>query len=156
MNPIVNATAHRVASAWQALGLAVNVVELTASDFVNRLQGGTFTAAVVDLNIGLDPDLTPLLESTQVINGGSNVSGYQDATLDKALAAARAYANISTRKKAFSTLEGQLATAQPILPLFFRDVTMVADGTVTGPAPRDVSDPSQRFSDVVTWRVVGR
>ena len=39
---------------------------------------GKFSAAVGDVTIGLDPDLYPLLASSQTVTGGSNVIGLQD------------------------------------------------------------------------------
>ena len=44
---------------------------------------------VGDVTIGLDPDLYPLLASSQTVTGGSNVIGLQDPALDKLLVAAR-------------------------------------------------------------------
>ena len=38
-----------------------------------RLSTGKFQVAVADLRIGLDPDLYPLLASSQTLTGGSNV-----------------------------------------------------------------------------------
>ena len=49
-----------------------------------------FQVAVADVMVGLDPDLYPLLASSQTLTGGSNVMGVQDPALDALLAAARA------------------------------------------------------------------
>jgi peptide/nickel transport system substrate-binding protein len=156
VNPVANAAAHRVAVAWQGLGLGVKVTELSAADFVDRLRGGDFSAAVVDQNVGLDPDLYPLLASSQAAAGGSNVSGIQSTALDAALAKARQPGTTAARRQAFADLQKLLSDLQPILPLFFRDVTVVASDRVSGTASRIVADASQRFGDVVTWRLVGR
>ena len=133
-NAVASATATQVVKAWQALGFDARVSALPAADFVDRLQAGEFTAALVDVSIGLDPDLYPLLASTQARAGGSNVSGIQDATLDAALSAARAAVTMETRKQAYARLEKLLATSQPILPLFFRDILYVASDRLAGPA----------------------
>ena len=85
-NPIVHAIADRVATAWTSLGLATTVEALPPGEFVERLRTGDFAAAVIDVNLGLDPDPYPILASTQAREGGSNVTGIQDATLDAALA----------------------------------------------------------------------
>ncbi len=54
-----------------------------------RLRSGDFTAAVVDIAEGLEPDLYPLLATSQVRASGSNLAGYQDPALDPLLEAAR-------------------------------------------------------------------
>ncbi len=156
VNPVVNATAKEVAADWKAIGLSVKVVELAAGDFVDRLRGGKFTAAVVGVGVGLDPDPYPLLASTQVQTGGSNVSGFQDAGLDKALSAARMPGTDAARRTAYSKLQKTLGLLEPVLPLFFGDIVTVASAHLQGPTSRPLADPSGRFSDVVTWRVVGR
>ena len=72
---------------WKAIGLAVTHVPLPPGEFVTgRLATGKFSAAVGDVTIGLDPDLYPLLASSQTVTGGSNVIGLQDPALDKLLA----------------------------------------------------------------------
>jgi len=88
-NPVAWAMAGAVAEDWRALGLTVDVVGLPAAELGARLQDGAFAAALLDVAVGLDPDLYPLMASTQTISGGSNVSGLQDATLDAKLLAAR-------------------------------------------------------------------
>jgi ABC-type transport system substrate-binding protein len=155
-NPIVNGAAKRVAAAWTSLGLATTVEALPAAEFVARLQTGSFQAAVVDVNMGLDPDPYPILASTQVRTGGSNVSGFQSAALDKALVAARAPGTITNRRKAYRELQVLLGTLQPMPTLFFRDSVMVAGQELAGPAPRPVADAGGRFWDVVRWESSGR
>ena len=79
-----------VAHDWTALGIGVTHVPLAPGDLVTgRLAKGKFQAAVGDVTIGLDPDLYPLLASSQTVTGGSNVIGLQDPALDKLLVAAR-------------------------------------------------------------------
>ena len=110
-------------------------------------------AAVLPLAVGLDPDLYPILASTQTRTGGSNVSGIQDPALDKLLAAARAPGTDEVRKAAYAALQARLAETFYILPLAFRDDYVVLRNTVQGPAPRSVGTSGDRFWDVLTWRL---
>ena len=88
-NVIAHAAATRVAAAWTSLGLATTVEALPPGELVERLRAADFSVAVIDVNMGLDPDPYPILASSQARGGGANVSGIQDAALDKALVAAR-------------------------------------------------------------------
>src|SRR5690606_11709219 len=106
-----------------------------------------------DLNIGLDPDLYPLLASTQATSHGSNVAGLQDAELDKLLVAARSPGTDEARRAAYRALEAYLAERHYLLPLAFRDVVVVARDVLVGPTVHQVADPSDRFWDVLTWTV---
>ena len=89
-NPAAFAAAEAVTRDWSALGLTVTHIALSPGDFVTgRLATGKFQVAVGDVTVGLDPDLYPLLASSQTVTGGSNVIGLQDPALDKLLVAAR-------------------------------------------------------------------
>ncbi|MBF6604451.1 MAG: peptide ABC transporter substrate-binding protein [Chloroflexi bacterium] len=153
-NPIVFATTNAVAADWRRFGLKVTVTALTPHDFVDsRLAPGKYDAAVVDVDVGLDPDLYPFLASTQTTTGGANVSGVQIPALDAKLIAARAYGPAAKRAAAFRSLQTYLGQTVLSLPLFFRDEPVVVSDRVWGPTPREIADPSGRFWDVLTWRL---
>ena len=156
VNPVTAGVATRVAAAWTSLGIPTTVTSLTAGDLVARLRGADFVAVVADVNVGLDPDPYPLLASSQIQAGGSNVSGYQDPALDAALTAARAPGTDSARRAAYSRLETLLGRLEPILPLFFRDSVFVVSDRLVGPKAVPIADPSGRFWDVIAWSSFGR
>lgn len=151
-SPRLAATAAYVRDAWTRLGLSVDIVELPAAELVERLRAGTYTAAVVDIAMGLEPDVFPLLASSQVRASGSNLSGYQDPALDKLLEAARAVGTPETRMAAWKALLAGLAERQPILPLAWSTEVMLARG-LDGMTPRLIAAPGDRFWDVLAWRL---
>jgi peptide/nickel transport system substrate-binding protein len=153
-NPAAYAAAEAVARDWSAFGIPVEHTGLPPAEFVReRLTQGDYDVAVGDIAIGLDPDLYPLLASTQTVSGGSNVMGVQDPALDALLVKARQPGTDAERKTAYSELQAHLATGSYLLPLAFADETMVVHEQVVGPEIRQVSDPSDRFWDVLTWRL---
>jgi ABC-type transport system substrate-binding protein len=152
-NPVLYQTALRVADAWRAIGLEVTVDAVTTSAYLTRLYAGQFGSAIVDFEVGLDPDLGPMLLSTQVGSGGSNVSGMHDPTLDQLLLKVRKTVVPAARKLAVSDLERYLSTTMPILPLAFRDYDLVVSNGVRGLVSNEISDPSGRFWDVIDWRL---
>lgn len=154
--PELRALADAVAAAWQAIGLQVRVEALPADELIaRRLRPGEFDVALLDVDLGLDPDLWPLLSSPQAVEGGSNLSGYQSSVTDALLAAARLPADPVTRRQRFTALERRLAEQLPILPVAFVDrVFLVRDGLM-GVAPRLIRDASDRYWDVLSWRLAG-
>jgi peptide/nickel transport system substrate-binding protein len=146
--------AAAVVADWTAVGIAATHEPLPPGTFVtDRLSTGDFSVAVVDVIIGLDPDLYPLLASSQTLTGGSNIAGLQDPALDALLVAARAPGTAEERKAAYSALQKQLAAGRYLLPVAFADEVVVARDTLQGPEIRQVTDPSDRFWDVLTWRL---
>ena len=153
-NPAAYAAAAAVARDWNAFGISVKHTALPPAEFVGeRLMQREFDVAVGDIAIGLDPDLYPLLASTQTLSGGSNVVGVQDQTLDRLLTTARAPGTEAERREAYTKLQEHLTKARYVLPLAFADETTVVHEVVAGPVVRQVSDPSDRFWDVLTWRL---
>lgn len=148
------AMAIAIAAGWTAAGVDAVAVPLPAAEFAGvRLREGDFDAALVSVSIGLDPDLYPLLASTQSTRGGSNFSGIQDGALDDLLEAARAPGTDEQRKEAYRALQVRLAERQYLLPLAFRETVVVVRDTLSGPEIRTVGDAGDRFWDVLTWRL---
>ena len=153
-NPGLFAAAAAVAADWKYIGIQVSHVPLPPGEFVTgRLATADFTVAVADVTVGLDPDLYPLLASTQTLTGGSNVIGLQDPALDKLLVVARKPGSAADRMTAYASLQVQLAKGQYVLPLAFADEAIVVRDTLQGPQLRQVADRSDRFWDVLTWRL---
>ena len=116
-NPRLAAVTDFVAKAWKDFGIGVVVVETPGADLATRLHAGDFSASILDITTGLEPDLYPLLASSQVRGAGTNLSGYQDRALDVLLEAARKPAEPAARSAAWKALLTALAARQPLLPL---------------------------------------
>lgn len=153
-NPTTMAVAEAVAADWKAFGLQTVVTGLPPAQFVEeRLRKGTFQSAAIDVNIGLDPDLYPLFASTQATSAGSNISGIQDVALDRDLNRARAPGSEAARKAAYSKLQMRLVDRTYVLPIAFRNELVVVSNRLRGPVVRELGDPSDRYWDVLTWRL---
>ncbi|MCI0346947.1 MAG: ABC transporter substrate-binding protein, partial [Chloroflexi bacterium] len=153
VNPTAYAVARSVARAWREIGLAVDHVGLDATTLSERLRSGDFDVAVIAINVGLDPDLFPLLASSQTTGARTNVLGLQDPALDALLSAARAPGTLEARTAAYTALQVRLAATTYLLPLAFRDEVALVRDTVTGATIRAVGDVGGRFWDVLTWRL---
>jgi peptide/nickel transport system substrate-binding protein len=153
-NPILAAVGAQVAADWTRLGFTVTTLEADPAVIAaDKLATGDFTAAIVSVAVGHDPDLYPLLASTQTRTGGANVFGVQDATLDNLLEAARQPGQIGARMTAFGKVQQRLATGSYVLPIAWPDTVVVLGPRVAGPIERTVSDGSERFWDVLDWRL---
>jgi peptide/nickel transport system substrate-binding protein len=153
-SPSLAAVADAVAADWRAFGIDAKRVDLGPGETIaSRLHEAKFDVAVVDLAIGQDPDLYPLLASSQTRTGGLNVIGFQDPGLDRLLAAARAPGTPADRTAAYAAVQAELAKSRPLLPVAFADELVVVRDDLQGPVVRPVADPSDRFWDVLTWRL---
>jgi peptide/nickel transport system substrate-binding protein len=151
-NPTLYRVAQQVASDWRDLGLQVSVVTAPVSDYRQQLVGGQFDAAVVEYRLGLDPDVSPLLLSTQAAPAGPNLSGVADSTLDRLLQTVRTTPG-SGRPAAISALEKYITSNVLMLPICFSDYQFVVSSRVAGVETGQIGDPSGRFWDVLDWRL---
>jgi peptide/nickel transport system substrate-binding protein len=152
-NPIAYRVAQQVATDWRALGLNVTLQPVAAATYTQRLEGADFDAAVVDYRLGLDPDVSSLFLSTQVSPAGSNLTGVQDQGLDRLLANVRTTTDPTDRQTAVSALEKYVTTNVLMLPICFADYEFVVSDRVQGLSPNEIADPSDRFWDVLDWRL---
>jgi peptide/nickel transport system substrate-binding protein len=152
-NPVAFQVAGRVAAGWRGLGLEVNLQAFGAADYATHLSSGDFDAAVVDYQVGLDPDISPLLLSTQVAPNGSNLSGVADTTLDQLLTTVRTTTDPTARETAISALEKYVSTNVLMLPICFADYEFVVSNRVQNVSTNQIADPSGRFWDVLDWRL---
>lgn len=152
VNPRLAAIADAVQASWTALGLRVTVTEIAGADLAARLRAGTFTAALLDIASGLEPDLYPLLDSSQVRAAGSNRSGYQDPGLDRLLEAARQPGTTAARRSAWGALLQGLSDRLPVLPIVWADEEMVVRG-LSGNVPELIERTGDRYWDVLAWRL---
>jgi peptide/nickel transport system substrate-binding protein len=152
-NPVAFRMATQVSTAWTGLGLSVSLQAVGAADYNSRLTSGDFDSAVVDYQLGLDPDVSPLLLSTQAAPAGSNLSGIADRTLDGLLLGVRTTSEPVARQAAVSALEKYVSANVLMLPLCFADYEFVVSGRVKGAAANQIADPSTRYWDVLDWRL---
>ena len=151
-NPRLAAMTSALAHAWTDFGIGVDVVETPASSLATRLRTGDFTAAALDITTGLEPDLYPLLASSQVRGSGTNLTGYQDPALDALLEAARKPGTAEARATAWKALLTGLAAREPLLPIAWHSESVLFRG-VDGPTARLIAGPGDRFWDVLAWRL---
>jgi peptide/nickel transport system substrate-binding protein len=153
-NPILAAIGSQVAADWRALGFGVDVVQEDAATIAaDRLRTGDYTAAVVSIEVGHDPDLYPLLASSQTQTGGANVFGIQDPDLDTLLETARQPNPDDVRIAAFDEVQKRLSAQTYLLPVAWPDTVVVLGKRVEGTSSRTVADGSERFRDVLDWRL---
>jgi ABC-type transport system substrate-binding protein len=153
-NPVLAAVGSQVAADWRALGFGVDVVqEDPATIAADRLRAGEFTAAVVPIELGHDPDLYPLLASSQTQSGGANIFGVQDQDLDPLLEAARRPGTDAARTAAFTAVQKRLGEQTYLLPIAWPDTVVALGKRVEGTVQRTVADGSERFFDVLDWRL---
>ncbi len=153
-NPALNAVARAVVGAWTSLGLHVTLAELPPTELIQqRLLQHDFSVALIEMDLGRVPDLQPLLISTQAVKGGTNLAGFENTSFDALLAAAHGYATPAIHTQRVAALTTAFAAQTPFLPLVFPARVVVYRDAVTGPGIVPLGNPSDRFWDILDWRL---
>lgn len=151
-HPVDAAVAAQAAAAWTAFGIPTRVTELSPIDLTSRFASGTFQLAVLNVDVGIDVDLYPLLGSGAVLTGG-NVAGIQLKDLDLLLNRARLPGDRATRTAALVALQKWLAETNYILPIRFRAVELLTSSRVTQVTPMLVDEPESYLRAVLFFRL---
>ncbi len=151
-HPADAAVAAQAAAAWTAFGIPTQVTELSPIDLTSRLSSGTFQLAVLNVDVGIDVDLYPLLGSGAVLTGG-NVAGIQLKDLDLLLNRARQPGDRAARTASLVALQKWLAETNYILPIRFRAVELLSSSRVAQVAPMLVDEPESYLRAVLSFRL---
>ena len=151
-HPVDAAVAAQAAAAWTAFGIPTQVTELSPVDLTSRLASGAFQLAVLNVDVGIDVDLYPLLGSGAVLTGG-NVAGIQLKDLDVLLNRARQPGDRAARTASLVALQKWLAETNYILPIRFRSVELLSSSRVTQVAPMLVDEPESYLRAVLSFRL---
>jgi peptide/nickel transport system substrate-binding protein len=150
--PEDTAVATQAASAWNAFGVPTIVTEVDAETLTSRLATGDFDLVVLNVDVGIDPDLYPLLGSAAVLSGG-NVVGIQLKELDALLNEARKPTEREARVKALAAVQRWCAANNYLLPIRFKAEGLLVVSRLTGLAPLLVREPETHLRDVLSFRL---
>ncbi|MFM8894490.1 MAG: ABC transporter substrate-binding protein, partial [Actinomycetales bacterium] len=150
--PEDTAVAKQAAAAWTAFGIPTLVKEVDAEMLTARLATGDFDLVVLNVDVGIDPDLYPLLGSAAVLSGG-NVVGIQLKELDALLNEARKPAEREVRVKALAAVQRWCAANNYLLPIRFKAEELLVSPRLTGLVPLLVREPETHLRDVLSFRL---
>ncbi|MEY4072417.1 MAG: hypothetical protein RLY94_572, partial [Chloroflexota bacterium] len=146
------AVANQAAASWSAFGVPTVVAEIDAATLTERLATGNFDLAVLNVDVGIDPDLYPLLGSAAVLTGG-NIVGIQLKELDSLLNEARQPVALDVRKKALAAVQRWCAANNYLLPIRFLARELLIAPRLTGVTPLLVQEPETHLRDVLSFRL---
>ena len=123
--------AGMIADELEALGCTVTLDVLPWADFAQALDRGQFDLYLAETTLTPDFDLAPLLTS----GGAVNRTGFSNAQVDALLAQARRETE-KERVTTFVTLCGAVAEQAPIIPVCFKNGSVIAQwGALEGLRP---------------------
>lgn len=144
--------AENVARQWAAIDAEVTVQALDAATFVDQhLLARDFQTALVEVDVGPDPDPYPFWHTSQIAAPGRNLSGYSDPLMDDVLERARQNTDLARRQELYEDFASFLIAGAPAAPLYAPVSVYVQRSNIKGFTPSLLITPASRFSNLHEW-----
>jgi peptide/nickel transport system substrate-binding protein len=157
-DPLYTAVAAEIQEDWSRLGVGVTTVPVPLGELVeDRLSGGNYQAALMELDAGRfpDPDPYPLWHEAQ-IDEGQNYSRWENRTASEYLEQARVINDLNERARLYRNFQVLFNRELPALPLFYKVYTYGVDEQVQGIRFGPVFTTGDRFQNILDWFLLAR
>lgn len=147
---------QKLQTAWQALGVDVEVQLVADTDLQNAIKGRAYDALLYGISIGNDPDVFAYWHSTQAdLRSGSrlNFSNYKSTPADKALEAGRSRTDDQLRAAKYKPFLQAWRNDAPALALYQPRFLYINRGQLHGFAPKKINSAADRFGNVENWMI---
>lgn len=146
------ATAHAVASYWEAVGIPATVRVYPLTEFNQSiLRPRAYDAILFGEVVGRSLDLFAFWHSSQRNDPGLNLALYTSAAADKSLAAARAATDPATRETHLREFVATIRSDSPAIFLYSPEIGYVLPSHIKGVELGTLTAPSDRFASIHAW-----
>lgn len=150
----------RVATAlqkqWKQIGVDVQVVLQSSSDFQTTLAQHTYQALLYGISIGVDPDVFVYWDSSQADPRSPhrfNFSEYKSAVADASLEAGRTRLDPTLRVAKYQPFLQVWQADAPALGMYQPRFLYITHGTVAGLSEHAINTDTDRFNNVENWMI---
>jgi peptide/nickel transport system substrate-binding protein len=145
-------TANYLRTAWQAIGVQVNVAPDSSNDIVNSLiPARNYESLLFGNVLGPSSDLYSFWDSSQDFAPGLNLSLYNSSAANSLIEKARQNAVGSSTAQELASAQANIAGNYPAVFLYSPDYVYVTNKNVQGISTDLLNDPSDRFREIEGW-----
>ncbi len=145
-------TASYLQTAWQAIGVQVNVIPVASNDIVNSLiPARNYESLLFGNVLGPSSDLYSFWDSSQDFAPGLNLSLYNNPTVNSLIERARQNTSSTAIANELAAAQADIVADYPAVFLYSPDYVYVSNKTIQGISPGFLTDPSDRFREVEGW-----
>jgi peptide/nickel transport system substrate-binding protein len=146
-------TANLIRTAWQAIGVQVNITTDSPSNIAaNEIKNRSYEALLFGNALGPSSDLYSFWDSSQRFSPGLNLAILGDSTVDSPIEAARQTSSTTVTTAKLAQAQMEIESDYPAVFLYSPNYLYAAGANVQGVTTTDLlTDPSNRFLDVTGW-----
>jgi peptide/nickel transport system substrate-binding protein len=145
-------TASYLQTAWQNIGVQVNVIPDSSNDIVNNLiPARNYESLLFGNVLGPSSDLFSFWDSSQDFAPGLNLSLYNDPAVSTLIERARQNPIGASTAQTIASAQADIAVDYPAVFLYSPDYVYVTNKSTQGITTDLLTDPSDRFREVTNW-----
>ncbi|HEY5220606.1 MAG TPA: ABC transporter substrate-binding protein [Candidatus Paceibacterota bacterium] len=146
-------TASYLQTAWQAIGVQVNVIPDSSDDIVNNLiPARNYESLLFGNVLGPSSDLYSFWDSSQDFAPGLNLSLYNSTAVNTLIERARQNTVSASTSVELATAQTDIVASYPAIFLYSPDYVYVTNNNVQGIVTSTLLiDPSDRFREIESW-----
>jgi peptide/nickel transport system substrate-binding protein len=150
--PELVATAHEVASDWQAVGVKVTVQVYPLSELnTDVIRPRAYDAVLFGEVVGRGADFFAFWHSSQRNDPGLNLALYANANVDALLSQARTTNDEKQRDKLYAQFAAAIGKDDPAVFLYAPEFLYLVPKTLQGVELGALTSASERFLNVYEW-----
>jgi len=148
--------ADAIAEQLGAYGVEVVVLPVPAAELVSqRLIPREYELALFGWEANVDPDPYLGWHTSQISEVGRNIAGFQDASADAILEAARLTSDGGERRELYTAFEQRFAERAASVVVLYPARLYVLPASMSGFEPGLLFQPSDRFRNISHWSPFG-
>lgn len=144
------AMAENIANQWSQFNLDVTVDAVPSEVYEQRLLSGEFDTAIVEYELGADPDVFAYWHADQYPDG-LNYGAVSDSRISEILERGRQTVNNLSRITVYHDFQIEFANQAIAIPLYYPLYTYAVDRQVEGVQLGFISSPEDRFRTIQSW-----
>ncbi len=138
-------------TAWQNVGVKIDVQLVDADSFAQRIQGRDYDIVLAGQSLGDNLDTYSYWHSTQANSNGLNLSNYKSFAADQLIELIRESFVQTEKDKKMNDLAKVIAHDAPAIFLYRPLYSLASDAKVKGIYLQKLGYSSDRFSSIDQW-----
>lgn len=137
------------------IGVALDILKFPISQIEqDYIKPRNYQMLLFGEVLGAIPDLLPFWHSSQKMDPGLNLSGYENKEADKLLEDARKNPDAGQRKQDLEQFQDIIISDAPAIFLYCPDYIYWASKNLEGITTQKIVDPSKRFTGIENWYIL--
>ncbi len=149
--PLLAQVANILKSQWEKIGISVEVKTLNILDLKPLIKERSYDGLLYGEALGMLFDPYPFWHSSQKIDPGLNLTGYENKDADKLLKEGRETLDENERKGKYEKFQDILIEDAPAVFLYNSGYLYLISDKIKGIETKKIVDPAKRFSNIENW-----